>query len=195
MATVQKSFVIVCSLLLSLFFTTGSMAGKVGFSKYLYNNTSYDIPFSGPFTEGNILDLSFKIHKYGYMSKGDYIDNPPYTFVKFTKGTGSEQDSQMQFLKIEKIRNHEDVATFLLSSFDGVNHGEIHLCILTKKDGTVHVNQVLIENHGVSIQGLAMKNGTVKAKMLYPGPSDPACCPTKKGSLTFKIIDDKIYGD
>jgi hypothetical protein len=166
---------------------------KSGFEKFLYNNMSYDMPRAGDFTEKNIKNGTYKIHVYGNISNESFVDDPPYTLVKFTNGKGELQNAMIEHIAVGNLTDQsQHNAAFVLSSFDGFRHDQLHLCVISERENSYHVNQVLIENTDIRITGVKIKDKQIILNILKPGLKDPGCCPTVKDTVTFTLTNDKI---
>uniref|UniRef100_I2Q6F8 Uncharacterized protein n=1 Tax=Desulfovibrio sp. U5L TaxID=596152 RepID=I2Q6F8_9BACT len=166
---------------------------NLALAKNLYDNFSYSLEGTGELSEIIVKNLSYKIHIYGKMFNNTYKDNPPYSLVKFKDGKGELQDSNMESITFGALTDdNSKSAAFILSAFNGGNGAEIHLCVVTQEGTSYHINQVLMEYPDIQPGVIKIKNKIVMLNILYRGPNDPACCPTKKGVLEFKLENDKI---
>ncbi len=157
----------------------------------LYENMSYDVPGSGELTKQAIENLSFKIQLFGSFLEGNFVENPPYTLVKFTNGAYEKQSAEISLIATGTLGS-TPAAALLLSEFDGGN-GEVRfLCIVTKTGKDYHINQAAVGSSKLRFESLELKGDKLVAHVVYHGPQDPGCCPTQKGSFTVSLKKNKL---
>ncbi|NDY57296.1 hypothetical protein G3N56_11140 [Desulfovibrio sulfodismutans] len=170
-----------------------AIAGRPDVGRYFWEQTSYTIDGNEPISKQLINNLSYKIHVYGHFMDGTYIENAPYSFVKFNNGKGEKQDSEIQLISLGKLSDDGKTGgAFLLSAFDGANHGEEHLCVITHDQDAYHVNQVLLSSRGIHLKSIKIANETIILDVMFRGPKDPACCPSQKGSLELQMRNGEL---
>ncbi len=139
--------------------------------------------YNGQFNDITLKNMVF--HLYEDPNNDDDIKP-----VKLKNGINEKSQVNLESYVFGKLINKNDAAVIISQTIG--NGSEYTLAVLSQKNDTILVSQVVLFYPDIIIEKIEIKNERILLNVLYRGPNEPKCCPTQKGTIAFKYENGKI---
>lgn len=182
----MKYFIYLIIFLFIIFYGQANAAGSSWQGKI--EAFSYEVVCPEKLTAGALKNLAYKVHIYGSINSDKRNDDPPFTLEQFKNGKTRDGDAFVAASSFGDLTgNKTNDAAIIVSEFNGGNGNDSSVCVLSASTGKCTIYQAFLAFPPIQIDAVQIKKQHVFVSLRYRGPGEPTCCPTKKGTLEFKL--------